>query len=151
VSTPNLFNFVLEPLSTNPFFSLRLLTLLVIQLFVFHSSLHYSNNNKKTLIQGKKKMKFNIITNTATFLSCIMVLSVSSTPIPVNVNKRDTIDPSLVPQFGVQPGVNHTGIGDCDGIQGPNGQVVKIPCSCPPNRNTFIQVNLFVFFSTHSY
>ncbi|KAJ7904801.1 hypothetical protein B0H13DRAFT_2663388 [Mycena leptocephala] len=43
------------------------------------------------------------------------------------------VDPNLVPQFGVSPGVNPTGTGDCDGING-----IKIPCSCPPSRDSFI-------------
>jgi hypothetical protein len=30
--------------------------------------------------------------------------------------------------------VNPTGTGDCDGANG-----VKIPCSCPPDRNTLLQ------------
>lgn len=84
-------------------------------------------------------MKFNVI-----FLSfSSIILSVTGIPIPPNNNtkiKRASIDSSLIPQFGVQSGVNPTGTGDCDGIKGPNGQVVKIPCSCPPDRNTFIQV-----------
>jgi len=42
-------------------------------------------------------------------------------------------DASLVPDFGVSPGVNPTGTGDCDGING-----IKIPCSCPPSRDSFI-------------
>lgn len=40
---------------------------------------------------------------------------------------------ALVPDFGVSPGQNPTGTGDCDGING-----IKIPCSCPPDRNAFI-------------
>ncbi|KAF8129118.1 hypothetical protein K438DRAFT_1887822 [Mycena galopus ATCC 62051] len=44
-----------------------------------------------------------------------------------------SVDPNLVPQFGVSPGVNPTGTGDCDGING-----IKIPCSCPPDRDSFI-------------
>ncbi|KAK2465305.1 hypothetical protein APHAL10511_002659 [Amanita phalloides] len=60
---------------------------------------------------------------------------VSSLPLLV---KRD-VDPTLVPQFGVQAGTNPTGTGDCDGITNAQGQVVKIPCSCPPDRNSFIQ------------
>ncbi|KAJ7081601.1 hypothetical protein B0H15DRAFT_952958 [Mycena belliarum] len=40
---------------------------------------------------------------------------------------------ALVPQFGVRSGVNPTGTGDCDGING-----IKIPCSCPPSRESFI-------------
>ncbi|KAJ7223879.1 hypothetical protein B0H12DRAFT_1078011 [Mycena haematopus] len=38
-------------------------------------------------------------------------------------------NPALVPQFGVNP----TGTGDCDDING-----IKIPCSYPPSRNDFI-------------
>ncbi|KAG6902538.1 hypothetical protein C0995_015356 [Termitomyces sp. Mi166 len=49
------------------------------------------------------------------------------------------IDTSFIPQFGVNPGVNPTGTGDCDGTTNDAGQVIKIPCSCPPDRNTFIQ------------
>jgi len=40
----------------------------------------------------------------------------------------------LTPQFGVTPGQNPTGTGDCDGING-----VKIPCSCPPDRQAFLK------------
>jgi hypothetical protein len=39
----------------------------------------------------------------------------------------------LVPDFGVSPGQNPTGTGDCDGING-----IKIPCSCPPTRDSFV-------------
>ncbi len=50
------------------------------------------------------------------------------------------VDPSLVPDFGIVAGVNPSGTGDCDGITGPDGKPVLIPCSCPPERNSFIQV-----------
>lgn len=49
------------------------------------------------------------------------------------------VDPTLVPEFGLSAGVNPTGTGDCDGITNAAGQVVKIPCACPPERNDFIQ------------
>ncbi|KAF8631059.1 hypothetical protein AX15_002665 [Amanita polypyramis BW_CC] len=64
-----------------------------------------------------------------------LVAFVSSLPILV---KRE-VDPELVPQFGIQPGANQTGTGDCDGITNSQGEVVKIPCSCPPDRSSFIQ------------
>jgi len=48
------------------------------------------------------------------------------------------IDPALVPDFGLQAGINPTGTGDCDGITNAAGVVVKIPCSCPPDRTTFL-------------
>ncbi|KAF9453155.1 hypothetical protein P691DRAFT_802035 [Macrolepiota fuliginosa MF-IS2] len=55
-----------------------------------------------------------------------------------NLRLRD-VDPTLVPDFGVQPGQNPTGTGDCDGTTNAAGQVVKIPCSCPPDKASFIQ------------
>ena len=34
-----------------------------------------------------------------------------------------------------------TGTGDCDGaVKGANGQPIKVPCGCPPDRATFIKV-----------
>ncbi|KAL0951892.1 hypothetical protein HGRIS_008549 [Hohenbuehelia grisea] len=48
-------------------------------------------------------------------------------------------DASLVPELGFQSGVNPTGTGDCDGaVNGPNGQPIKVPCACPPDRAAFI-------------
>jgi len=61
--------------------------------------------------------------------------TVSSTPI----TRRD-VDEALIPQFGFSSGVNPTGTGDCDGaVKGANGQPIKVPCSCPPDRSTFVQ------------
>ena len=35
----------------------------------------------------------------------------------------------------------YTGTGDCDGaVKGANGQAIKVPCDCPPDRATFINV-----------
>ncbi|KAG7088782.1 hypothetical protein E1B28_012748 [Marasmius oreades] len=70
-------------------------------------------------------MKFT----TALIATTAFVMSVSGMPV-----KRD-VDPNLVPQFGLQAGLNPTGTGDCDGI--PGGP--KIPCSCPPDRAEFIR------------
>ena len=64
------------------------------------------------------------------------VASVSARPM-----RRSGVDPSLVPEFGVTAGVNPDGTGNCDGITGANGQPILIPCQCPPDRNTFIQVS----------
>ena len=34
-----------------------------------------------------------------------------------------------------------TGTGDCDGaVKGADGQPIKVPCNCPPDRATFIRV-----------
>ncbi|KAN0120838.1 hypothetical protein V8E52_004107, partial [Russula decolorans] len=68
-------------------------------------------------------------------LAILSATIVSSIPI----TRRD-VDETLVPQFGFSAGVNPTGTGDCDGaVNGTNGQPVKIPCSCPPDRATFVQ------------
>ncbi|KAH7103613.1 hypothetical protein BKA62DRAFT_615853 [Auriculariales sp. MPI-PUGE-AT-0066] len=45
----------------------------------------------------------------------------------------------LAPLFGIKAGVNPTGSGDCDGVVGPNGEPIRIPCQCPPNRKDFIK------------
>ena len=50
------------------------------------------------------------------------------------------VDPNLVPQFGVEAGVNPTGTGDCDGIPNAQGVAIKIPCTCPPDRALFLAV-----------
>ena len=85
----------------------------------------------------------------------VLAVTVSSTPI----SRRDVND-ALIPQFGFQPGVNPTGTlftylgnmlngigfvgtGDCDGaVNGTDGKPIKIPCSCPPDRQTFVQASL---------
>ena len=73
----------------------------------------------------------------------VLTVSVSSVPM-----KRD-VDPALVPDFGHAAGVNPTGTGDCDGaVNGANGQPVKVPCTCPPDKNSFIQVRIITDFPT---
>ncbi|KAJ7164406.1 hypothetical protein C8R46DRAFT_1177039 [Mycena filopes] len=72
-------------------------------------------------------MKFT----SSTFLSSVLLaVSVSVSALPV---QKRGVDPNLVPQFGIVAGTNPTGTGDCDGLNG-----VKIPCSCPPSRDSFI-------------
>lgn len=72
----------------------------------------------------------------ATFvISSLLVASASGAPASL---VRRGVDPNLVPQFGLQAGINPTGTGDCDGIKNAAGQVVKIPCFCPPDRGSFI-------------
>ncbi|KAI0060380.1 hypothetical protein BV25DRAFT_1955567 [Artomyces pyxidatus] len=66
-------------------------------------------------------------------LAAVFVASVTSIPV-----KRG-VDPDLVPQFGHAAGVNPTGTGDCDGaVNGSDGKPIKVPCACPPDRQTFI-------------
>ncbi|KAI0327087.1 hypothetical protein GY45DRAFT_1328121 [Cubamyces sp. BRFM 1775] len=76
-------------------------------------------------------MKFS----TAVLSAVAIAVSVSSAPLA----RRD-VNPDLVPQFGVQAGVNPDGTGNCDGILGANGQPILIPCACPPPRDQFIQL-----------
>lgn len=64
--------------------------------------------------------------------------SAGSAPAPTSPASSGGVNPALVPQYGVQPGVNPTGTGDCDGIPNAQGVPIKIPCSCPPSRNEFI-------------
>ena len=48
---------------------------------------------------------------------------------------------SLAPALGFQSGLNPTGSGDCDGaVNGANGQPIKIPCSCPPSQDVYLNV-----------
>jgi len=70
-----------------------------------------------------------------------VVSSVSAAPVLFrrSLVKRD-VDVNLIPQFDHAAGLNPTGTGDCDGVKNPAGIVVKVPCSCPPDRNQFIQV-----------
>jgi hypothetical protein len=36
--------------------------------------------------------------------------------------------------------LNPTGTGDCDGaVKNASGQVIKIPCSCPPSQADFVK------------
>ncbi|CCM03946.1 uncharacterized protein FIBRA_06099 [Fibroporia radiculosa] len=64
--------------------------------------------------------------------------AVSPSPTSAVATSNVTIDPSLVPEFGIQAGINPSGTGNCDGINGTNGQPILIPCACPPNRDIFI-------------
>ncbi|KAI3397203.1 hypothetical protein diail_11082 [Diaporthe ilicicola] len=46
---------------------------------------------------------------------------------------------SLIPEFGVQQGVNPTATGNCDGFNAAQNKVVPIQCSkCPPPRQDFV-------------
>jgi len=46
---------------------------------------------------------------------------------------------SLAPPLGFQSGLNPTGTGDCDGaVNDTNGQPIKIPCTCPPPQDEYI-------------
>lgn len=47
---------------------------------------------------------------------------------------------ALAPSLGFQSGVNPDGTGNCDGaVKGANGQPIKVPCSCPPSQDEYIQ------------
>jgi len=65
----------------------------------------------------------------------VLAVTVSSSPI----SRRD-VNEALIPAFGFQAGLNPTGTGDCDGaVNGADGKPIKIPCSCPPSRDIFVQ------------
>lgn len=47
---------------------------------------------------------------------------------------------SLIPEFGVEQGVNPTGTGDCDGFNAAQNKVVPISCEkCPPPRDAYVE------------
>ncbi|KAH8785266.1 hypothetical protein F5883DRAFT_84593 [Diaporthe sp. PMI_573] len=47
---------------------------------------------------------------------------------------------SLIPEFGVEAGVNPTGTGDCDGFNAALNKVVPINCAkCPPPRDAYVE------------
>jgi len=75
------------------------------------------------------------------FLSNFVPLGVLATTVTsIPIVRRD-VNEALVPQFGLSSGVKPTGTGDCDGaVKGANGQPIKVPCSCPPDRPTFINI-----------
>ncbi|KAH9932816.1 uncharacterized protein BXZ73DRAFT_101352 [Epithele typhae] len=50
-----------------------------------------------------------------------------------NAIRRRDVNPALVPDFGVARGANPNGTGSCTGLNG-----ILIPCSCPPDRDSFI-------------
>jgi hypothetical protein len=51
-----------------------------------------------------------------------------------NQNQNQTFNPSLIPPFGITPNLNPDGQGNCLGLN-----AVQIPCTCPPDRDLFIQ------------
>jgi len=78
-------------------------------------------------------MKFSI---TAILAAAALIGSVTAAPAQeqrrISMKKRN-VDPNLVPQFGISPGVAPTGTGNCAGFNN-----IPIPCSCPPDRGFFI-------------
>jgi len=72
-------------------------------------------------------MKFS-----TTLYAAALIATVSSIPI------RRSVPDNLVPQFGRAAGINPSGTGNCDGVNGPNGKPILVPCSCPPSRASFI-------------
>jgi hypothetical protein len=86
----------------------------------------------------------------ATFVSlaaAFITASVMSAPV-----KRD-VPVDLIPEFGVQTGVNPDGTGNCEGIPNAQGVPAKIPCACPGDRNDFVQqlnANVNAGFAIHN-
>ncbi|KAJ7908436.1 hypothetical protein B0H13DRAFT_2233257 [Mycena leptocephala] len=65
---------------------------------------------------------------TSTLISTALSLTVSAIS-----SQAQGVDPTLVPEFSVIRGVNRSSTGDCNGVGG-----IRIPCSCPPDRTSFI-------------
>jgi hypothetical protein len=65
----------------------------------------------------------------------------SPTPIESGSSATGNIDPTLIPDLGAESGLNPTGSGDCDGaVNGADGKPIKVPCQCPPDNDTYVQV-----------
>jgi hypothetical protein len=65
----------------------------------------------------------------------LLITVVSASTIPTQ-----SIDSSLIPEFGLRAGQNPNGSGSC-----ATADNILIPCFCPPDRNEFIEkVNLAV-------
>jgi hypothetical protein len=73
-------------------------------------------------------------TNTATAAAAAKASSTAAAATNTGANNTGAFDASLVPEFGIQAGQQPDGTGNCIGDKGK-----KIPCDCPPNRNTFVQ------------
>jgi len=68
---------------------------------------------------------------TTALYAAALIATCASIPI-----RRD-VPANLIPAFGVNAGTNPDGHGNCDGVNGANGQPILIPCSCPPSAATF--------------
>ncbi|KAJ7062353.1 hypothetical protein C8F01DRAFT_1252173 [Mycena amicta] len=68
-----------------------------------------------------------------TLLSTIFLAAAASVSANPMAPVKRGVNPAQVLQFGVARGKNPTGTGDCDGLNG-----VKIPCSCPPTRASYL-------------
>lgn len=65
----------------------------------------------------------------------VLALSAPIFGLPAPQTEYNTINPSLVPAFGIVPGIPSVSqLGSC---QGAND--VNIPCTCPPSIDPFIQ------------
>ena len=77
----------------------------------------------------------------AVFALSAVVSSVSAIPALSNRYMKRDVPIDLIPQFGITAGVNPTGPGgSCEGVNGPDGKPILIPCDCPPSREQFIAV-----------
>lgn len=68
-------------------------------------------------------------------ITVLLALAAPILALPAPQTEDITIDPSLVPAFGIVPGIlSVSQLGSC---QGAND--INIPCSCPPSIDAFIQ------------
>lgn len=80
-------------------------------------------------------MKFSALLGAAVFCG-----AVSAVPF---VSRQNVATPeqiaALAVDLGAFPNTNPNAFGDCDGPRQPNGQIPKVPCSCPPLRDAYIK------------
>jgi len=79
-------------------------------------------------------MKFSVFLGAALCGAASAVPFVSRQSIPT----PDQIA-ALAVDLGAFPNTNPNPFGDCDGPRQPNGQIPKVPCSCPPLQDAYIK------------
>ncbi len=99
-----------------------------------HSFLSFSKSSDRPSIFNLATLAIDMKFTTTLFAAGAVIVSVYSAPV------RRAVDPNLVPDFGITAGTNPTGTGDCDGTTGADGKPILVPCACPPERNSFIDV-----------
>ncbi|KAI0636351.1 hypothetical protein C8Q77DRAFT_1072097 [Trametes polyzona] len=77
------------------------------------------------------------LTHFALSAAAVFAAIASASAVPLEVRAERGVGPALIPEFGVEPGRNRQD-GFCEGAPDEDGNVASIPCSCPPDRATFI-------------
>ncbi|EJD51006.1 hypothetical protein AURDEDRAFT_112060 [Auricularia subglabra TFB-10046 SS5] len=93
-------------------------------------------------------MKLSSLINTATLAPLLAATGALARPVrfhAVHARANDISDEDierLTPQFGVTRGIpiGSAPGGDCRGVRNAEGQIVAIPCACPPDRAEFLEL-----------